>query len=219
MKKSWQYFLIALAITVCMGGAGLLLVWGAASMHRQPTPIPTPQRPAAQSTQYRPIPWASVAPTPTRTHIIVAATQTPAFRWVDLPEYGLRFELPDDWSHRTASVANDCAIGGPLAKVTTEGPAGDYLEISIQCQIPGLHRLGPCYSPVVLNEERHIYREYAPQPMTVYSEYTYKNNEMQCPLFGWAVGAYWVSGAYYNRQTFEPNFPVVDRIMLSVQVK
>ncbi len=42
---------------------------------------------------------------------------------------------------------------------------------------------------------------------------------MQCTALGWPVGDKYVLGAYYDRQTFEPNLPVMDRIMLSVQVK
>jgi hypothetical protein len=188
------------------------------SPYSRPTPINTPHRPdATRAPGFTPIPYAA------KTMTVLAqtpyATQTPRFRWVDLDPFGLRMELPDDWSWTRDLFDTPCVYGETRGKWIITSLSGDYLELTVSC--PQMHDkgYGPCTQPVVLDESRQIYRVEQMLALTLYSKYYYVNGEMECAALGWPVGEWYALGAYYNRQTFDPNYPVVDRVLLSIQVK
>jgi hypothetical protein len=236
MKSHHRLFLLAFLITAGLGGLALaiwLLMGGAAWLAPLPTLVSPPQeRPRIG---YTPIPIADVTLTPSLFYFtamnsptgdkntpkyVPTQTNPPPWHWEAMPSVGLQVKIPNDWSMNGEIFEHECGtFGGALTTYTLTSPASDYLQIYVTCP-PMVHvRLGPCYSPVILDESRRIFREEAVLILATYSEYSYDKNEMQCPQFGWPVGDKYVLGAYYNRNTFKPNYPVVDRIMLSVRKK
>lgn len=220
-KTIWIILAILLAcLVLSVGGCYILFASGQLrySPYSRPTPINTPHRPdATRAPGFTPIPYAA------QTRTLLASTpyasQTPRFRWVDLDPFGLRMELPDDWSWTRDLFDTPCTYGEVRGKWILTSQAGDYLELTLSC--PQMHGkgYGPCTQPVILDAERQIYRVEQLLALTLYSKYYYVDGEMECAAMGWPVGEWYLLGAYYNRQTFQPNYPVVDRILLSIQNK
>jgi hypothetical protein len=247
--KRWRTVVIVFLALDCLGIAALLLWLLAGAARRAAAPAPTliMSTPATPAIGYRPVPWADVTltstlrPTPTATLPMIdgegyypditippeqiADTVTPrpgpSYRWEDLIAVGLQVELPSDWDIQGEIFQHGCdALGGTLAKYYLTSPAHDYAELAVTCPpIPGM-LIGPCMlRPVILDESRRIYREVLAGMLVSYSGYAYQGDVMQCPALGWPVGERYVIGTYYNRKTFTPDYPAVDRIMLSVREK
>jgi hypothetical protein len=149
------------------------------------------------------------------------ACDTTDWIWKELPGIGLILNLPGSWNIDAYPNKTSCGqYGGLLASYTLTNQLGDYLEIDVACPpwLPPLVSL--CYNPVVIDKSRQIFREDTmDSPPTNYSRLGQINGQQQCPLLGWPVNGKWISASYYNRKNFRPDFPTVDRIMLSIRKK
>lgn len=245
--KRWRTIVIVFLALDCLGIAALALVFLAGSLRMASTPTLTlvMSTLGKPTTGFEPVPWAAVTVTPTAIPTAtlpmvdgegpypditippeqIAATVTPrpgsSYRWEDLESVGLQVELPTDWGIRGEIFQHGCdALGGTLTKYYLTSPAHDYAKLSVTCPPISGMLIGPCMlKPVILDEARRIYREAMVGMLVTYSGYSYQDNVMQCPALGWPVGESYVIGAYYNRKTFTPDYPTVDRIMLSVRIK
>lgn len=236
--KNYRPFLLAFLITAGCGVlalAGLLLA-GAAGWLARPQP-PGNQAPARSVTVTQPVtatiiplpatwtPTWTYRPNPTRTQAPtwtaqVTPTEANTWRWEDMESVGLRVNLPKSWSMDGYIVAHACEqFTVMLTQYIITSPAWDYLEVDVMCPPIYHSRLGPCYAPVILDEPRQIYRQTLLLPLVNYSGYYFDKGKMQCTSIGWPVGDKYIIGAYYNRRTFEPDYAVVDRIMLSIKTR